>query len=452
MIAKIVSLVSLCSLSPLVTNARIESDKFLLLPKCDDDSYHDVVISFADHRTRSEDVVRHTYEPRILKRVPINFLGREADMYRILEALRSADLVQVIGGLGTGKSTLVAAVSKYILQRTTSFMMDGAVWLPNAVKGDGDETAKLLNYCTSLIADGKISILERPAYRDVIVHLFEALDGKRVLLVFDVRCFGSQQAVKNLEFFLGNLLQALPAKIILIGNRALKVKLSSRVIEVGPLNHESSAILFSRLVHSERFPGPDLAKTLAPRRSSKEGRYPSKRNTVIFEKIGRGLPSEIEQAAAQMSETELLDLVRISKRPCPQVETRVALEDQIKRKLAEEAAALRKRHFMRARDIRDSIEELQGLRQYLKTIEQLTMEVCTLQMQLDKATKTRKYSTADQIQRQLESLEKQIHEEQRCHELFKEERFEEIRRRVKEGKVGRRRSNLQTENVGSVPV
>jgi hypothetical protein len=437
--------------SPLVTDARIESDKFLLLPECEDGSYHDVEISFADHRHRPEKVVRHANQPRRLKRVPPSFLGREADMYRIIEALRSADLVQVYGGMGTGKSTLVAAVSNYILERKKSFLMDGAVWLPNAVTGDSDISAKLLDSCTSLIMDVNASIVGLPAYKDALIHLFDALNGKRMLLVFDVRCFGSQQAVRNLEVLLGDLLQALSVKIILIGNAALTVKMSSRTMKVGPLDHESSAILFSRLVHSRRFSFPDLAKILAPRTSQKEVSYPLKRNAVIFDKIGRGLPSEIEQIATQMSETELLELVRIGKRPFPEVTTRVALEDQIKKRLAEEGAALRKRHFMRARDIRDSIEELQGLRQYLRTVEELSMEADTLQGQLEKVTNMRRYDTADDIQRRLQSLEKQIQEEQKCQELFKEDRFEEIRCRMKQGRVARDNNNLQVERGHSMP-
>ena len=423
-------------------DARIESDKFLLLPECKDDSYHDVEISFADHRSRPEKVRRHSNnQPRILKRVPLNFVGREPDMYRIIEALRNVDLVQVCGGVGTGKATLVAAVSKYILQRNNSFLMDSAVWLPNCVTDDFNLTAKLLSNCTSLIMDSNVSIVGLRAYKNALIRIFDALNEQRVLLVFDVRCFGSLQALRNLEVFLTDLLQAMSLKIILIGNATLKIKISSRTINVGPLDHDSSAILFSKLVHSENFSGPDLATILAPRRSQKKIPYPLKRNTVIFDKIGRGLPSEIEQTAAQISETDLLEIVRVGKRPFPQVTNRVTLEDQIKKKLAEEAVALRKKHFIRARDIRDSIEELQGLRQYLRTVEELSMEAILLQEQLEKVTKMRRYDTADDIQRQLERLEKQIQEEQRCQELFKEDRFEEIRYRIKQGRIRRDNSN-----------
>jgi len=403
----------------------------MLLPEQSDDGrYHDVHISFADMRPR-ESVSRPIQKPRSFTRVPSTFVGREGDIYRILEALRWADLVQVCGSQGTGRSTIVAAVVEYILQRHKSFLMDDVVWLNDHQDARADNSsANLLKKCFDMLGAGKVSIKHSSAYKEIRIRLLDEMHGKRSLLVIDGREL-ALRAVRDLEILLKDLLQMLPAKIVLIGNTPVNAKIPSRTIEVGPLDHETSSLLFSRLVHSSRYPPTELAKILAPIKPATEVSYPLKRNAIVFESLGQGLPAEIVHIAAQMSERELLELVRVAKRPCPQVATRVELEEEVKNRLTEESIALRRKHFLRARDIRESIEELQGLRQYLRTNEDLTIEAFALRERLEAATKARQYDIADDIQKRLELLEGQIREENRAQEKTKEDLFDKASARAK---------------------
>jgi hypothetical protein len=165
---------------------------------------------------------------------------------------------------------------------------------------------------------------------------------------------------------------------------------------------------------SGRVSAPELAAILAPPASSsstKKTEYPSRRRNLIFEKIGRGIPADIQRAASQMSEKDLVELIRLAKRPEARASTRAELEDKIQKQLSEEAQALRKKHFIRARDLRDCIEELQSLRAYLPTLEEIEREAVSLQEGLDNAVSSRRYDVANNIQIRLTSLEKQIQKE-----------------------------------------
>jgi hypothetical protein len=106
-----------------------------------------------------------------------------------------------------------------------------------------------------------------------------------------------------------------------------------------------------------------------------------------------------------------MELIRLAKRPDSQPSTRGQLEEEIQKKLFEESLALRKSHFLRARDMRDCIEELQILRTHLPTLDELQTEEASLQYGLDKAVSARRYDVADGIQTRFAFLEKQIQKE-----------------------------------------
>eukprot|EP00934_Nitzschia_sp_Nitz4_P008025 Nitzschia sp. Nitz4//scaffold224_size33420//23814//28117//NITZ4_007891-RA/size33420-augustus-gene-0.43-mRNA-1//1//CDS//3329542653//8015//frame0 len=418
--------------SPLVKDAKIESSKFLLLPdKGPQSSYHDVDVFFADDRPTKGLSGSQSPPTRILQRVPTTFIGREEEMYRILEALRCTDLVQVTGSKGSGKATLIAAVAKYIEQRRKSFMLDEILWMPNDAVEDHDSLAKLVEKAMSLLSSAKGSVKSLGSYREIRSKVLQGMHGKRLLLVVDARDMTSSVAIRNLEQFLKDLLHACSIKILLVGDTNLKAaRVPFRTIEIGPLDFETSAFLFSRLVHSGRFSAPELSKILVPKLHT-EYPYPLKRNTLIFEKIGQGIPADIEQASADMTEKDLLELVRIAQRPVPRVTTRAALEEEIQRRLSEEAIALRKKHYLRARDLRDLIDEMQGLRQYLRTVDELSTEVSSLKESLEKATKTRNYDSANNIQKRVESLEKQMEKETRWRKQYHDDQFDRITAKAK---------------------
>lgn len=146
------------SVADLGRGARQHARKFVLLPE---DGAHDVPIfpRLAGNRRRTrgrrgrplpppawppeghpggsddDEIVgrrgfRRRYSPGLPTppSPPDDFLGREVDVYKVVEGLaRKRKLVSVVGRCGVGKSALVAAVSKYVSERR--FFADGIVYL-----------------------------------------------------------------------------------------------------------------------------------------------------------------------------------------------------------------------------------------------------------------------------------------------------------------------------------
>jgi hypothetical protein len=170
-----------------------------------------------------------------------------------------------------------------------------------------------------------------------------------------------------------------------------------------------------------------------------------KRKTAISEKIGKGLPADIERAAAQMSDKDLVDLIRLAQRRLAQANTRAGLEEAIQKVLSEEAVALMKKRYLRARDLHDQIEELQSLRVQLPSVEEMESNIIKLKEMLIKTVSARRYDTANKIQIRITNMEEQIRKERKAEENRKEETFSKIRenlRRLKTEKEARQHVSL----------
>jgi hypothetical protein len=111
--------------SPHVPNPQIEGDKFLLLPT---DQDHNVSI-FAGRPLRGgvhRMVSGWAYQNAAhLPTPPEDFLGREVDMYRTINACLNRRLITLLGASGIGKSALAYAVCQYIAVRR--YLPDGIV-------------------------------------------------------------------------------------------------------------------------------------------------------------------------------------------------------------------------------------------------------------------------------------------------------------------------------------
>jgi hypothetical protein len=60
----------------------------------------------------------------LLPKLPDMFVGREVDLYEILESLRVDDVIRIGGGPGCGKASVLSATSRYILERPASFQIN----------------------------------------------------------------------------------------------------------------------------------------------------------------------------------------------------------------------------------------------------------------------------------------------------------------------------------------
>ncbi|KAL3915322.1 MAG: hypothetical protein SGILL_005710, partial [Bacillariaceae sp.] len=106
--------------SPLVHATKSLSSDFKLLPAT---GSHDIDVFYKRALPKAPKSVEPT-DLSLLPELPDKFVGREVDMYEILESLRVDDVIRVGGGPGSGKVTVLSALSRYILDRQASFQIN----------------------------------------------------------------------------------------------------------------------------------------------------------------------------------------------------------------------------------------------------------------------------------------------------------------------------------------
>ena len=274
--------------SPCIADSVLEGEKFVLLPE---NEAHDVPIFVSCHV--SEWVTPPNGNAHIPSPPP-DFEGREVDMHRIISILLGRRLVSVVGAVGQGKSSLVAAVVTYINDRKTMFE-DGIVYL----KPHGN--CKLVSHRTFLTAlhaallsgpapvalrlqeqqkenlenlsngNGNISAprslsasddLDTGADADPVYLLEElivsVLSPLRLLLVLDhidgLLNNTVSDTATDLKFFLGRLFERCRhVKVLVVAGDPLGMRQVSgfgvveNTVSVGPLSLRSSLRLFARL-------------------------------------------------------------------------------------------------------------------------------------------------------------------------------------------------------------
>ncbi|KAG7359464.1 CHAT domain containing protein [Nitzschia inconspicua] len=422
--------------SPLFPNAEEESDKFLLLPEDCDRKYHDIQISFRDerrvHSCSNPEQSSLCFE--MLNRAPERFIGREEELFQVIDAIRCTDWLHVLGERGVGKTTLVAAASAYISRRPSSFMRDRIIW----IKGPNDAKR----------------------YKKSI----RQANATRPLVIFDTRVEADGWGQpKQMQFLLDLFGNGTKMKLITIGYdesfvHRLKEKtpVSPRTLRVGRLSHNDSVCLFACLASSDKLSPQELASTLSMSdpnqllyefQDDNSALDPIKmvtdalhnfRKKKVYHRIGEGLPKRIVHFAASMDETELAECIRWANRqsgsdgesPPAIPSTRAELEDLIRCTLAKEARALREEDYSQARNFRETLEEWQSLRSILPTRDAMEQELKSLHPKLQDAIRQRHYNEAEVHRNRRNWLEKQLHREEEY--LQVEERFQQARLRARD--------------------
>lgn len=416
-------------ISPMVKDSKAEYEKFILLPeRPSKDPYHDVHIFSSTYETRAlrrrpsallrQDILTMR-KSRILPKVPQYFVGREMDMYTILDALRSNEIVSIQGPPDIGKTSLVAALTRYIEQRHKSFLFDDVFWLPvqeGSIPPDDFLCHDLSRLFEMIKKDSDVQ--QDRVYTDCWGHVLRQLHDKRVLLVVHGRSIDSPAAQANLEAFLCDLLSVSNAKIITVGVPVIEeAGPTTAIIDVEALDYDASVLLFASLTRSTSASTQQIVKTLTSKPSSSKKDGPSKekllayRQRRMFERIGEGFPSRIRRAALEMSEEDVVELLRVAKRPLVDVDSRAELETKLNELEAEEGVELKQSNFINARNIRETIEELVCLREDFPTVEELQAEEKEVEQALQKAISFKRYDDAGQQKKRLTALQEQISKE-----------------------------------------
>ena len=419
--------------SPLVKTNRGFAHKYLLLPeKPDGDPYHDTKVFFQNQLRKRPEVVMP--DTSTLPKVPEHFVGREVDMYEILESLRVDDVVRVGGPPGCGKASVVAAVSRYVLERPKSFQINSVFWLPppKGVVAEEDTLYGDLDFVMSQLIEAEDDIWDEEDYTDARDRILVELEGKRVVFVIDGRHFESEAAGENLERFLSYLLNEVSLKIILLtatevkgsATRTSRSRSEETIINIGPLDFKSSAVLFGEsskfvsitgcpVAHTaEEFAGflvpPSVAQTVdQPTRS----KTTSNRQKTLYEKMGKGNPRAIVETAANMPGSEFLELLSTARRPEIKVTSAGALESQVIKRTAQRDKAIKYKNFARAQDLASILEELDGLREKFPSLTDLLAQERSMKRELTGALAQRKYDQANKIKRKMLALKKTIMKE-----------------------------------------
>ena len=407
--------------SPMVRNSKAEYEKFILLPELpDSDPYHDVHIfqHIVDlHPLAPPDGGKLTNHSRILPRVPRFFIGRESDMYTVLEALRSSDLVRIQGGPGVGKSTLVAATARYIEQRQKSFLFDDILWLAAHHESVDSKDTLSLSFSRLLKVISRARNTppqEELAYGEYWGLLLRQIQGKRTLIVIDGKDFTTIAALEGLDVFLSELLKISNAKVVTVGLPWTEQEsVESTTITIDALDFDSSVLLFSRVANSPSFSAKQIisgltaSNTRSDKSSSKETLMLWRRRK-IYGCIGKGIPSDIRRSAQNMSDADLTELLKESKRPLAEINSRSELIAKIKELEESEALQQKNKHFLLAKDTNKMIKELHCLSRQFPSLEELDETEKDLQHSLQIAIASKQYENADQLQRCLANVHKQI--------------------------------------------
>jgi len=297
-------------------------------------------------------------------RPPEDFLGREVDMYRLVENLaRKRRLISVVGQAGSGKSALVAAVAVYISER--HIFTDGVLFLrlddPLAFSYEQVERALRDALLIARQRSGGRrhrpltgnSLIERtstppppgiPGNTQVSLSPFDILNDAKLLLIIE----GLEKVDPTAKhLFLKQIMDEADGVCILSSSREPLTRqpaaFTEFVVRIGPLSLPSAARLFARQcpqLHTAT-DRKNFIKSIADHPHDKRFRTTlqslsqksthggpiaivnnlelSARERRIIQELGNGYPGDIVARAFDTTKQSLRTLIEIAK-PTPEDE------------------------------------------------------------------------------------------------------------------------------------
>jgi len=153
-----------------------------------------------------------------LPSLPLGFLGREFEMYRILQDLISKRCVALIGEPGIGLTSLASAVCHYISDRKSTLSHFEVFFFvqPQETRGLTRISSLINQLCNKLSAAGMLENIKRGSdFDDTIGCIKLALSNVKALIVLDgVDILDTLEDAQELPLFLGSLFQHTPVKVL----------------------------------------------------------------------------------------------------------------------------------------------------------------------------------------------------------------------------------------------
>eukprot|EP00567_Pseudictyota_dubia_P000815 CAMPEP_0197467160 /NCGR_PEP_ID=MMETSP1175-20131217/65425_1 /TAXON_ID=1003142 /ORGANISM="Triceratium dubium, Strain CCMP147" /LENGTH=1257 /DNA_ID=CAMNT_0043003223 /DNA_START=3 /DNA_END=3776 /DNA_ORIENTATION=+ len=417
-------------LSPLVPAncGQEEMNKFILLPE---DGEHNVSVFFTQSTRRGS--LCQSERPLLsghLPHPPNNFVGRESEMYEVLQSLSWSRLVRITGPLGIGKCSLAAAVCRYMNERSRTFAWKEMLWLPFMHPLKTDELVMSLQIIFDMIqGDEYDTLLNQVEKYDVACStVIEHFSGKKTLIVIDAKKF-SEKSMKKLSKFLGDIFLATRStKGICITQGHTETSFGSNFVEsritLCPLGFEATSVLFGMI--SPFVSGGRCQTVRSPREFSRllvpEGKEDitahekglSKRCAEIFRLMGDGIPFWVRSAATEMEPQEYDKLLEIGKRKELDAEFGTRAEVELKlRSLGEELQkAVRGKDFLVAKEIQETYDECCVVRDSFPDLVELNNKVWSLNVLMKHAICQKDFGKANNLQEDIAQLEKRICDEE----------------------------------------
>jgi len=431
---------------------------------CCMDGYHDIPVFFNamspvvskdedDDNDYDENNNNNSFETGQLQNfTPLSdhFIGREFDMYEILELLQVDDLVRISSGTsGHGKHSIVTAVCEYVLQRRDMFSIDYVYSIPILQDQQQHTTAVVaavepdsvyddLILCCNLIRTSKnkdIWDTNNEILLEARARLEVELEDRSMIVVVDDSTFSSKECQVALDKFIHFILtNGAATKVIRIsasrGNDDANISGSSSRsiieeshIELDPLDFRSTALLFgevSKYISNNMCTEARSAKEFADLMEPSFGPQikglsviGSCRRADIFERMGNGLSANIITAAKSMNLTEFEELIKIAGTPEIHVDSTRELESELLRWTLFKEQALKDKNYQRALDLNVTIEELEGMRNQFPSLKDLKEKEQLIKSDLADAVSNRRYDVANELKRELLVLKKEIMKERR---------------------------------------
>ena len=249
---------------------------------------------------------------RVLPYPPLVFVGRQVNVYQLLNDVRETRLVHVVSEMGG--ASIVKSACQYMARRREEFVHD-IIWLPPRLGQ--------LDGLTSLCLRVFDSVINREVRnQNDLTRLIEILKNKQVLLVCDIREF--DDVFEGLMDFLAKVFElTADTKAIVVFHEidAVPSSLSTeKVIQAQPLGYSSSVSLFGLLCpHVTKRVVPSVAslqdfKNLLVPTAGYVGNVKLKMTIInIYNLLGSGDPSRIRELALSMTSKEYESLIQVGK-------------------------------------------------------------------------------------------------------------------------------------------
>lgn len=315
--------------SPTVPNADVEMKKFLLLPE---DGKHEVAVldaepvpawplpqpkgtpakgPFLRKSSAGSTDLDSPIEYR-MPSLPQGFLGRETDMYHVLNLVLSRRLVNVSGFPGIGRSSLTTALCHYIDARKSTMMFEQIYFARSAPKRNG-KTSPIFSLCEQIESSRSKKLPTIPTNLDLdetIEIILRSLRETKALLIFERIETLEGADIQDFQFFLGQIFaETKDVHVLISSNKSLGLLqltgVGEAIYNLGPLDFRSTVKLFSFWCPHLQSSGErkDLLDLLAPEPGSldSEPTPDTEVSTTVMTMLGDGIPARTISAAYSMT-------------------------------------------------------------------------------------------------------------------------------------------------------